>query len=745
MLRLILCSFVVLFIFVGQISAQIVNQQISTPSAQLQNEEQVFYCPTDSNIIVANWRDFRLGYRQCGIGRSTDGGLTWTDFINPLQMGFDSRQSDPTMTVSRTGDMYMSFLDYSPLLFQVDSSFIAFIKSTDKGATWTGPYPVSTSHGPWFEDKQFITVDRTGGLYDGNVYIGWARFPNPTRIMFARSLDGAETFEDTLIVGPAQYHEPCGSNLIDAGQFTQPIVGSDGAVYVFWSGTDLIEGQCAGYYSLKMVKSTDGGVTFTDPEAIFAFNSYNTVDGDINVYNSAAGDADISGGPHDGNIYISTVNGNSSDIHYHADVVMLKSTDGGETWLDPVRINDDPLGKDMDQFHPWLVVNEDGVIATIFYDQRLDPNHYNFDVFGAYSFDGGETFTTNHRITDVSSSPDDLKTKSGAIDEPVDPLEGLFDEEGTYHIFSPKAGKIAEYIGVTAYHNNITAVWTDARNGNQDAFSASFILPFLKPRLYSLPDEAIMSAVSDSLFWSTCWHESSVSYRIQIDNNDDFSSPEFETTATDNILYSSTLTISDDTYYWRVKAYRSTEGDSTGYSDTWSFVLDTKAPEMVSPIYPAADITLTEIQVEYVWSHIAPDGSTEYYEIEVSGDSLFTGTPPYFQYDNISDTVFLVPDSLPQEAAYYWRVNHYDIADNESGFSAFASFNYVEYICGDANGDLVINVGDAVYIINYAFKGGPPPDPVEAGDANCDGQTNVGDAVYIINYAFKGGPAPCCP
>ncbi|MCK5125854.1 MAG: thrombospondin type 3 repeat-containing protein [candidate division Zixibacteria bacterium] len=70
-----------------------------------------------------------------------------------------------------------------------------------------------------------------------------------------------------------------------------------------------------------------------------------------------------------------------------------------------------------------------------------------------------------------------------------------------------------------------------------------------------------------------------------------------------------------------------------------------------------------------------------------------------------------------------------------------------DFICGDANGDETVNVGDAVYVINYAFKGGPAPDPIESGDANCDDQTNVGDAVYIINYAFKGGPVPCadCP
>jgi hypothetical protein len=67
----------------------------------------------------------------------------------------------------------------------------------------------------------------------------------------------------------------------------------------------------------------------------------------------------------------------------------------------------------------------------------------------------------------------------------------------------------------------------------------------------------------------------------------------------------------------------------------------------------------------------------------------------------------------------------------------------VSYICGDANGDSNPNVGDAVHIINYVFKGGEAPVPIEAGDANCDGNCNVGDAVYLINYVFKGGDAPC--
>jgi hypothetical protein len=65
------------------------------------------------------------------------------------------------------------------------------------------------------------------------------------------------------------------------------------------------------------------------------------------------------------------------------------------------------------------------------------------------------------------------------------------------------------------------------------------------------------------------------------------------------------------------------------------------------------------------------------------------------------------------------------------------------YICGDANNDETVNVSDAVYIINYVFAGGEPPDPLEAADANCDGTCNVSDAVWIINYVFSGGNEPC--
>ena len=72
----------------------------------------------------------------------------------------------------------------------------------------------------------------------------------------------------------------------------------------------------------------------------------------------------------------------------------------------------------------------------------------------------------------------------------------------------------------------------------------------------------------------------------------------------------------------------------------------------------------------------------------------------------------------------------------------------VRYIlCGDANGDMANNLSDAVFLVNYVFKGGPAPSPSCMGDTNTDGAINLADAVFMINYVFKGGPAPsdqCC-
>ena len=138
-------TFLILILSISFITAEPIPPNVRlTNYPQLNNEEQAWICPTDSNIVIANWRDFRLGYRQVGIGRSTDGGVTWSDSLVHHSMqyfGLDAKQSDPTLTADQYGNFYMSNLDYDGFGF-TDGSIIAFYKSTDKGLSWTGPVPV---------------------------------------------------------------------------------------------------------------------------------------------------------------------------------------------------------------------------------------------------------------------------------------------------------------------------------------------------------------------------------------------------------------------------------------------------------------------------------------------------------------------------------------------------------------------------------------------------------------------------
>jgi len=62
---------------------------------------------------------------------------------------------------------------------------------------------------------------------------------------------------------------------------------------------------------------------------------------------------------------------------------------------------------------------------------------------------------------------------------------------------------------------------------------------------------------------------------------------------------------------------------------------------------------------------------------------------------------------------------------------------------GDVSGDGEINISDIVFLLNYLYKDGPAPNPVEMGDVNCDGEVEIGDVVYLINYLYKEGPPPC--
>jgi hypothetical protein len=92
-----------------------------------------------------------------------------------------------------------------------------------------------------------------------------------------------------------------------------------------------------------------------------------------------------------------------------------------------------------------------------------------------------------------------------------------------------------------------------------------------------------------------------------------------------------------------------------------------------------------------------------------------------------------------------WYAFHVKVTDSlgHVGEDKFF-FELADYVCGDANGDGVCSSGDIVYEVNYLFREGDPPEPMDAGDANCDGVVESADIVYLLNYLFREGPLPGC-
>jgi hypothetical protein len=239
-------------------------------------------------------------------------------------------------------------------------------------------------------------------------------------------------------------------------------------------------------------------------------------------------------------------------------------------------------------------------------------------------------------------------------------------------------------------------------------------------------------------------------HHVQVGSDNDWTSAEMwdygPISGTETaVVYAGTELFDGMTYYYRVSVYDGFDWSHWYYGQMRMNSLPS-IPAGLSPDDMAEiDTTLPDL------SHInAGDNEDDIltYSYELYEDepmSLLVAQESDYPQESGGITVWPVPTALPDGEDYYWRARAYD--SYEFGdWSSLASFYIIAaYVCGDANGDETVNVADAVFVINYVFKGGPAPESLEAGDANADGQCNVADAVYLINYVFKGGPDPVCP
>ena len=242
-------------------------------------------------------------------------------------------------------------------------------------------------------------------------------------------------------------------------------------------------------------------------------------------------------------------------------------------------------------------------------------------------------------------------------------------------------------------------------------------------------------------------------YQVQVGSDGDWTTAELWDTgpvtgSETSVEYAGDDLLDGSTYYYRLRV---SDGSTWTYWYYGQFRMNT-APIPPTGLSPAGYDTLTvnppALSHANSWD---AEGEPLRYAYEVYGDSTLS-----LLVVEASDqpegadghTTWQLPSPLPAGEDYFWRVRAGDGYEYGPA-SDPASFYIVSiYECGDANGDEAVNLADAVYLINYVFKGGPAPDPLCVGDANGDDAVNLADAVHLINYVFKGGPAPnqnCCP
>lgn len=358
--------------------AQHTNVLISNSSSP--NEPSIIFNPKQPKYMVAGANLNNYYY-------SADSGKSWTAKALSSTYGV---WGDPTMMVDTTGAFYFFHLSNPSNGNWIDR--IVCQKSTDNGKTYNNG-SFTGLNGAKAQDKQWVDIDTKRNI----LYTTWTQFDaygsssttDSSHILFSRSLDGGATWT------AAKRLDIKGGDCIDSDNTVEgcvPAVGPRGEVYAVW----------AGFNNLYFTKSLNGGNTFSKPKIIATQPGgwdY-TIPGLQRCNGLPVTVCDRSNGAHKGTIYVNWTDQRNGTGN--TDVWLIKSTNAGKTWSQPIKVNDDNTARH--QFLTWMSVdNVTGFLYFIFYDRRNTTGNAT-DVYMAQSKDGGQTFT-NFKISESSFTP----------------------------------------------------------------------------------------------------------------------------------------------------------------------------------------------------------------------------------------------------------------------------------------------------------------------------------------------------
>jgi len=370
--------------------------------------------------------------RALGTALSADGGLNWTSpFFLPLSAcaGGDShltRVTDPWVSVGPDGVAYEVGLAGNPNYpFQAETAVLA-ARSLDGGLNWQSPKTLLRERfaSPPFpiNDKESVTADPTR---PGYAYAVWdrVRFTSEQEALqgaihsalVAHSFRGdamlARTTTGGANWGPARSIMPTNANFWTIGN--QVAVTGDRTlvdVLEFTKGSGTQPSDRDGY---GVLRSTDAGQSWSRLVEIADDQSVDVRDPDdgdpVRATTPSLPDlaSDLS---RPGTLYVVWADGRFSG-GLRSEILFTKSTDGGQSWSMPIRINQTPATANPlngQAFLPSIAVAADGTIGVVYYDFRFntsDPDTLTTAGFLAHSHDGGASWQETQL-----TAPFDLET-----------------------------------------------------------------------------------------------------------------------------------------------------------------------------------------------------------------------------------------------------------------------------------------------------------------------------------------------